>query len=325
MMKTFKNFINEETMPFAQTEKGVMDVRNPEVRDSINTLLDSATAMGFITPYTALEKVSKVLANFHILLPKYTFASGNDGMTIFEINQFGPKIGMNDSGEVVTKESSPYYIYFEYATNESGMFEVFASVVDEEELSDIIEDYESEMEDDEEEDEAEELDEASIPMMAQNKALFKSGKTGFRGTIGSQDPQLSPEKRERAIQQATSKPVAVAQAPEAPKPIKYGSAETNKQPVGTNKPEPKKAPELDVGKLEKNLKGIDQMSQRQGRPAPEKSKANVPLPVKKPEPPTKKILKLKPINQKQIVKKTKTNFGAVSDPKLVGGRAFKKD
>lgn len=148
-MKTFNQYVNEETMPFAQTDSGLIGIEDPAVRDNINTLIDGVTSKGFITPYIGLERISKVLANFHIFLPKYTFADGDEGVTTFEINQFGSKIGMNNDGQMVTKESSTYYLYFEYRADDEGMFGVFSSVVTEDELDELMSDYEDE-EDEEE-------------------------------------------------------------------------------------------------------------------------------------------------------------------------------
>ena len=145
--------MNEETMPFAQTSKGFIGVDDAGVRDNINSLLTGATAKSFLTPYSALEKVSKVLANYHIFLPKYTFAEGNSGVTAFEVNQFGEKMGMTNQGIVKTVEDLPYFIYFEYQMNDLGMFEVFSEIVTEDELSELMDEYNEE---DEEEDESEE-------------------------------------------------------------------------------------------------------------------------------------------------------------------------
>lgn len=151
-MKSFKEYINEETMPFAQTDKGFIGVEDSAVRDNINSLLSSATAKSFVTPYIALERVAKVLANFHIFLPKYTFMEGDSGTTVFPVNQFGEKIGATEDGRVVTAPESEYFIFFEYQLNDEGMFEIFTSIVDQDELDEIMADIEDEEEDDEEKD-----------------------------------------------------------------------------------------------------------------------------------------------------------------------------
>jgi hypothetical protein len=150
-MKRFNEYISEEVNPTALTKQGVIDIRDSAVRDNLNALLSGATACRFISPYVALEKVSKVLANYHIFLPKYSFMEGDSGVATFELNQFGKKMGMTDDGRVVTAEDNDHSIFFEYRMTDSGMFDVFCEVVDQEELDEILADIDDEMEDDSEE------------------------------------------------------------------------------------------------------------------------------------------------------------------------------
>ena len=179
-MKKFNEFMNEETMPFAQTSKGFIGVDDAGVRDNINSLLTGATSKSFLTPYSALEKVSKVLANYHIFLPKYTFAEGNSGVTAFEVNQFGEKMGMTNQGIVKTAEDSPYFIYFEYQMNDLGMFEVFSEIVTEDELSELMDEYNEEAEEEDDEDEGEEVNEETSEkakaFIGKEMSKFKAGK-----------------------------------------------------------------------------------------------------------------------------------------------------
>ena len=84
--------MNEEMMPYAQTEKGFVGVDNGPVRDNINIHLTAITARPYATPYHALEMVRKVLAPFHIGLPATNFLAGDSGHEIFEINQFSAYI-----------------------------------------------------------------------------------------------------------------------------------------------------------------------------------------------------------------------------------------
>lgn len=146
-MKKFKEFLNEEMLPYAQTEKGFVGVDNGPVRDNINIHLASITAKPHATPYHALEMVRKVLAPFHIFIPSTNFLDGDSGHEIFEINQFGDKMGMTNDGQVVVKNDSNYFVYFEYAMNDTGSFDIFCEIVDADELDEIISDLEAEMED----------------------------------------------------------------------------------------------------------------------------------------------------------------------------------
>ena len=160
-MKSFKHFVNEETMPYAGTSNGVIDVRDSAVRDNINKLLAGATSGRFLTPYIAFERVCKTLANFHIFPPRTTFFEGDSGAVNFAINQFGFKMGQTDDGRVITSDEDPHHIYFEYRMNDYGMFEIFCEIVDQSELEEILDDLESEMDSDEKEN-IEELDEETI-------------------------------------------------------------------------------------------------------------------------------------------------------------------
>lgn len=145
-MKTFREYINEEMMPFAQTEKGFVGVDNGPVRDNINLILANVTACSYATPYHALEVVRKALVPFHIGLPATNFLDGDSGHEVFNINQFGEKVGMTNSGDVVTKDSSPYYLYFEYSMNSRGAFDIFSEIVNSDELEEILADIEDEIE-----------------------------------------------------------------------------------------------------------------------------------------------------------------------------------
>jgi hypothetical protein len=48
-MKSFKQFVKEETMPYAGTKSGVIDIRDSAVRDGLNQQLAGVTACSFLT------------------------------------------------------------------------------------------------------------------------------------------------------------------------------------------------------------------------------------------------------------------------------------
>lgn len=185
-MKSFKQFLNEETMPYATTAKGIMDITDSSVRDGLNSQIAGVTAGKFVTPYIALERVSKALANFHIFIPRHSFLEGDSGMFVWPINQYGIKIGQRNDGTFVrdgevlkdtskgphiegednktvsepnTDVEKPFSVFFEYRQSDCGMFEVFCEVVDQDELDEILEDLEDEMNDEDKEDDEEELNE----------------------------------------------------------------------------------------------------------------------------------------------------------------------
>jgi len=175
--------LREETNPFSLTPKNFVGVEMSDVRDNINALLNGVTSTKFVTPYNALERVRKVLANYHIFMPNYTFMEGDQGVAVFPIDQFGFKSGMTDTGKFVTKGEAEkdqthgphrggesfgageentaetidaeadekYSVYFEYQASDNGMFEVFCEVVSEDELDEIMDDLEDDEEYEEEE------------------------------------------------------------------------------------------------------------------------------------------------------------------------------
>lgn len=145
-MKKFKDFLSEEMMPYAQTEKGFVGVDNGPVRDNINIHLASVTARPHATPYHAMEMIRKVLAPFSIFPPQTNFLDGDSGHEVFQIKQFGDKMGMTSDGSVVVKNFDPYHVYFEYQMNDMGSFDIFCEIVTEDELEEIMSDIEDEME-----------------------------------------------------------------------------------------------------------------------------------------------------------------------------------
>lgn len=165
-MKPFKSFrtftLDEEVDATEYVERGSKDFNNDAVRDNVNMLLTKAISVCSITPYIAFEKVSKILAVFHIHLPKTTFLEGDHGFKTFRLEQFGQVMGMRNDGEVVTKNESPYNLYFEWKQNDRGMFDVFAEIVNDSELSDLLDDVEDDINDDDAlTDREEKLDEAA--------------------------------------------------------------------------------------------------------------------------------------------------------------------
>jgi hypothetical protein len=188
-MKSFKQFLNEETMPYASSARGVIDIENSSTRDGLNSQLAGVTAGKFVTPYIALERVSKALANFHIFIPRHSFLEGDSGMFVWPINQFGIKFGQNNDGTfvqdgAVLKDTSkgihpegednkvvsepnretdkPFSVFFEYRQSDCGMFTIFCEVVSQDELDEILADLESELNDEGEEEDEEELNEEQL-------------------------------------------------------------------------------------------------------------------------------------------------------------------
>jgi hypothetical protein len=196
--------MREETMPYANIKSGVMDITDAAVRDQINQLLAGVTAMKFVTPYIALERVAKTLANFHIYLPNQGFLEGDSGAASWPIHQYGAKIGQNNDGEVVTTPAAQFSVFFEYRMSDCGMYMVFCELVDQDELDEIMSDLEAELNDESEEEE--DLDEGYVSYRVVPKGAgkgtydkFGDMKAGTR-TIGNKrqaDKDNESDKKEK--------------------------------------------------------------------------------------------------------------------------------
>lgn len=148
-MKKFNEYLKEDFDPAIFNADGGMSINDPTVMDAINSNLEVSTSCKFRTPYNALEEIRKVLAYYKIFLPKSMFLDENHGNDVFEVSQFGEKMGMNNQGEVVTASDSPMFVYFEWSLNEKGMYDAFAALVNQDELDEILADYDAEVSDDE--------------------------------------------------------------------------------------------------------------------------------------------------------------------------------
>lgn len=148
-MKRFTEYLNEDFDPAVFNADGGISINDPTVVDAINSNLEVATSCSYRTPYNGLEEVAKTLAYYKIFLPKGVFLDQNHGNDVFEVSQFGEKMGMNNQGEVVTASDSPLFVYFEWSLNEKGMYDTFACLCDQEELDEILADFDSEVETDE--------------------------------------------------------------------------------------------------------------------------------------------------------------------------------
>ena len=132
-MKTFREHLSEEVMPTALVKDGSIDVRNEAVRNQINAILSQVTGRLCVTPYGILNKIRKALAYFHIDLPRKSYMEGRHGVEVYEVHQFGPKMGMNDQGEFIKEVPCEYYVFVHYHLMGS-MYMVRARLVDKKEL-----------------------------------------------------------------------------------------------------------------------------------------------------------------------------------------------
>jgi hypothetical protein len=131
-MKTFLNYLKEEVTPTALSD-GSIDIEKDSVRQEINGILSGISTYSCVTPYSALTKIRKALAYFHVYLPKRSYMEGNHGVEVWEIHQFGQKMGMTDQGEFINDTPVKFYLFFHYHLIGS-MFMINAKVVDKNQL-----------------------------------------------------------------------------------------------------------------------------------------------------------------------------------------------
>jgi hypothetical protein len=139
--------VEEDFDTSINVEGGSIDINDDAVLDAVNRKLAGLTTKSCITPYIKLQKIRELLAYYNIFLPQTVFLEGDDGNEVFEISQFGEKIGMDNQGVVKKKNSDGLYLYFEWVTNEGGMIDVFAEIVDKEDLEELLSDFEDEYDD----------------------------------------------------------------------------------------------------------------------------------------------------------------------------------
>ena len=248
----FKQYINENIYNITPiTAAGSVDIRNPDDIDQINTVLNFVTGDKFITPYVAFEKVQKVLAQYMIFPTKPPMFEGDSGLFTCPISQFGDKSGQELDGTMVKssgfhgkdethgshepgesfhgdgeksiekKDDETYHFYFEYRLSDCGMFRIFAEVVNDDELEELLGDLEDEMNDEEEE---------SDDLQEENLQELSRGKLADYVTAASTDMGNRLKKSHQELSNATmrhnrgDKPAAVqAHADVADKEYKKAS------------------------------------------------------------------------------------------------------
>ena len=147
-MKSFLDHLKEEVLPTVQVADGGLDISKPAVRAAINAAIAGVVSQPAVTPYVVFNRLSKLLAQYHIVLPK-RFLEGDKGVEVFELRQFGHKMGMTDSGEFINEVPSTHYLFLQYGILSpfgityakpvvGGMFKVMAKVVDKEELDKLM-------------------------------------------------------------------------------------------------------------------------------------------------------------------------------------------
>lgn len=151
-MLSFKQFIAEDgdiKIPTTNIEKSGSNLVDKITRQELNRNLALAVAGDNVNPYSAWNRVSKVLALFGITLPKILFHDLEMGEEIVHIDQFGARSGAELNGTVEKMnnlDEVQHYFYFSYEMNDNGYYDVEAMISDENELDDFLSSKEPDIE-----------------------------------------------------------------------------------------------------------------------------------------------------------------------------------
>ena len=201
-MKSFLDHLNEEVLPTVQVADGGLDISKPAVRAAINAAIAGVVSQPAVTPYVVFNRLSKLLAQYHIILPK-RFLEGDKGVEVFELRQFGHKMGMTDSGEFVNEVPSTHYLFMQYGIISpfgityakpivGGMFKVMARLVDKAELDKLMDMAEITMAEEAEVNQA--IAKANAPREEMKDITSDEKKKGNKEAVGASEKGLDEAK-----------------------------------------------------------------------------------------------------------------------------------
>lgn len=145
-MLRFKEFVlieededGEYGLAVAPISKETTSLSDTQTIDEINSNLNGGLDFPWLNPYGGWMRASKLLSMYGITLPKVIFKDMLDGEEIVPITQFGEKVGAGLCGMVnMVPEDNQFFFYYSYGINEDGMYDCFATVVDEEGLNSFL-------------------------------------------------------------------------------------------------------------------------------------------------------------------------------------------
>lgn len=134
-MKSFKEFLIEggtKGVPVISTDKQHVDLRETNTVNELNRALTQVTGAGFINPYSALERVRKIVVEYGLSIPQVGFLNEPGGNLVFEMCQFGKPYGYAKSmnGDIEKNgEEIPYKLHFKYELHQEGYYTASAVLV----------------------------------------------------------------------------------------------------------------------------------------------------------------------------------------------------
>lgn len=143
-MLSFREFIEEHTIPVVYISKNQVDLAKESTRNELNRNLAASFASEISSPYVGWTKLDKILAMYHIIVPRINFEEGEDGEYVLAISQFGGKFGASMDGTITSPnepDQADYFLYYSYALGGGGFYKATAVIVDEEELDTLIPDH----------------------------------------------------------------------------------------------------------------------------------------------------------------------------------------
>lgn len=135
-MKSFLEFLGESTAIHTSAPGGIK-LSEAGTIARINADLHRLSSIEYDTPYVALERVRKVLANFSLSIPGASHLPLEGGEDYFPLTQFGEVSGISDLADKV--ESDPYhFLYFGWILSEiTGCYEIHTEVLTEEQIEEL--------------------------------------------------------------------------------------------------------------------------------------------------------------------------------------------
>lgn len=135
-MRSFLEFLSEATAIYTPAPGGIKLSESGTIA-KINADLHRLSSIEYDTPYVALERVRKVLANFSLSIPGVSSLHPEGDEDYFPLTQFGEVSGISDLGDKV--ESDPYhFLYFGWIPSEiTGCYEIHAEVLTEEQIEEL--------------------------------------------------------------------------------------------------------------------------------------------------------------------------------------------